>query len=130
MAWEHFDVFDSGTCLVRNLTSGKTQEWAYLFGYVTTGKQRVFMNYRLVIKEKETGRSFVGNYRHHLWGTLCDVQKKMNEQGLDLHVAGTSGRYYETGLSHNSGWGYLHGRSGAIRMMDSYYEQKHEEGLE
>ena len=129
MAWEHFNVFDKGTCLVRDLRSGETKEWEYMFGYVSTGKQRVFMNYRLVIREKDNGRSFAGEYRHHLWGTLCDVQKKMLEMELELHVAGTSERYYETGLSHNSGWGYLHGRNGTIRMMDSDYEGKHEEGL-
>ena len=121
MAWEHFDVFDSGKCVVRDMNSGQEQEWEYLFGYVTTGKQRVFMNYRLIVQEKDNGRCFVGNYRHHLWGTLCDIHAKMLEHGLDLHVAGTSERYYETGLSHNSGWGYLRGTDIAIRMMDSYY---------
>lgn len=114
MAWKHYEVQRSG--IVSIIIGEEAVDCQFRMGNITTGKQRVYQCYYLCIALPD-GREAIGEDQHNLRAALLDVAKKLAEMGITLTVAGLDDRFYESGLSHNSGQGYIDGL-GRVWMME------------
>lgn len=88
-------------------------------GIVATGKARVFHAFytRLYL---EDGTALEGRDPYNLRPSLTALADEAHSRGLTLNVCGLSPSFYETGLSSNSGYGYLRGRDElpAVHMLE------------
>ena len=118
MAWEHFEIKDQGLCKVFDKTSKEILDCQYELGIVSTGKQRVFWGYRLVIYAPDfiivgSSKGYSESYRP----ALRDCNEKMTEHGLVLLIAGNVENYSESAMSGGSGYGYLRNTRGSVNIM-------------
>lgn len=113
MAWEHFDVKDSGQLRVYDLEEHDWQPGWYQIGTVSTGKSRVFHGYRVCVSTQD--QDFHGSDSHSIHEALRACGARMNAAGFKLRVVGLSAQYGESGMSFNSGSGYLRGQP--VSMM-------------
>ena len=116
MEWEKFERSEIGEILASSSTG--QQKCPFQMGSVVTGKQRVF--HRICIKLiLPNGETVEGRDQHSVRGALYALQAKLSSRGITLVAAGLAPEFYETGLSFNSGYGYLSGFEAAIHMMDT-----------
>ena len=114
MIWEHFDAGQAGEVTV---TDGyRTYGCVYEIGEVTTGRQRVFSRYFIRVTLPD-GTLEIGEDQHSVRSALMNVATKLSARNLRLMAVGASLGFGETGLSWNSGWGYVDGCSKAVHMM-------------
>jgi hypothetical protein len=103
--WEHYKrVGDVETVRVsdRHCEAFSARIWEES---VSTGKQRVHVGYRTVLESEI--RNFRSGHHSTRIAALRALDQQMQEQGYRLHVWGLDPRYYETGLSDGSGYGYI-----------------------
>lgn len=118
MNWKHYEIWQSGTTTITH--GGKEALCNFATGGITTGKQRVF--HRIFIRlTLPDGTEIIGEDPHNLRTALLDLAHKLRVEGFELHAAGMDPRFYETGLSHNSGLGYIDA-IGRVHMMDPITE--------
>ena len=90
-------------------------------GYLSTGKQRVFWGYQIVITLG--AREFVAKSEggaESFRPVLRVCNDVLRAEGLRLLVAGNAPSYAESGLSSGSGYGYVEGCSKALKIMSEY----------
>lgn len=114
MNWKHYEIWRTGTVTINHVDQEAHCNFA--IGGITTGKQRVFHRFyiRLTLPD---GAQVIGEDQHNLRSALFDVGIELNKLGITLSVAGLDERFYETGLSHNSGLGYIDD-IGRVGMME------------
>jgi hypothetical protein len=116
MDWETIKSLKDGACKLEN--SGVVSECRYSLVSVYTGKQRVFQGYRLTIVC--VGKEFIGEAQGENMSsalTMC-VDELEAEFGAEakLLVNGLDPNFKESGLSGNTGFGYIDDE--CVHMMD------------
>lgn len=115
MNWHHYEPQTEGlTCVIDH---DRDIDCPYEIGAVTTGKQRVFHRYYVKVIAPN-GADIIGTSEHSLREALLDVDRQLDQRELTLLAAGTYPEFYESGLSANSGYGYLPTVDHAVHMMD------------
>lgn len=115
MEWQHYEPHSTGlTCIIDH---DRDIDSPYEIGAVTTGKQRVFHRYYVKVIAPD-GHVAIGTSEHSLREALLDVDRQLDLRELTLLAAGTYPEFYESGLSANSGFGYLPTVDHAVHMMD------------
>lgn len=115
MAWEHYERHMTGK--VAATCGGRALQYHFEIGAITTGRQRVFSRFFVRVKLPD-GADVSGEDT----GGPVQALRRLNEtlllKGIRLHAAGLDPRFYESGLSSQSSWGYLDGEDRAYQMME------------
>lgn len=113
--WYHYELHTSGlTCVIDH---DRDLDCPFEIGVITTGKQRVFHRFYVKVIAPD-GAGIIGTSEHNLRQALLDVDRQLDQRELVLLAAGTYPEFYESGLSANSGYGYLPTVDHAVHMMD------------
>ena len=113
MAWKNFELWRDGWIGAHDGTKGC--RCFYQLGMICTGKQRVFHRFAIFLKIGEL--TIWGEDPYSLMGALIELGEAADQHGWQLLVAGLDDRFRESGLSHNTGFGYINGHGQAIHMM-------------
>lgn len=118
--WRRNEPFAAGPCLVRR--DELVIDARYELGTVHTGKARVFVGYFTRLNCAD-GHTSLGGHPHSLRKALQNlVSDGLAPAGYELlNCAALDDRWFETGLSANSGFGYLDGQEdqGSVPMISS-----------
>lgn len=116
MVWEHFEVHTLG--LVTVITSNSVSELPVEWGCVTTGRQRVFSRFFVRI-ELSSGELVTGEDRRSPVHALQSLDEKLKRSSVFVVAAGLDVRWYQTGLTDRTCWGYIEGEEldGAYEML-------------
>jgi len=113
--WKHYQASRTGrTCVIDH---EHVRDLPYEIGSLNTGRQRVFSRFFVKITLLD-GSEVIGEDPYNLRAALNDVDRQLSERGCILVAAGVEPEFAESGLSQNSGYGYLPNVSRAIHMMD------------
>lgn len=125
--WRHYEVRQSGECTVSD--DGDEKLVDYDMGIVETGRSRVFAGYffrvRLADDEQITAEDG-GSMIAALWR----LARNLSARGLHLQCAGMSGKWRESGLSQNTGWGYYGPQQQPMHILDDMPENGGDETLD
>lgn len=114
MTWENQTLLQHGVCRVTN-RNGAELGGRYELVSVDTGRSKVFWGYRLTVDVEE--KQFSGESRHNMISAVRQCGANMRAAGLELHVNAMNESFQESGLSANSGYGYIDGHQKAVHMM-------------
>jgi hypothetical protein len=115
MEWKHFEPHKTGsTCVVDRDCAF---DCPFEIGSITTGRQRVFHRYYVKVIAPD-GHEVIGTSEHSLRQALLDVDRQLDQRELVLLAAGTYPEFHESGLSANTGFGYIPTCDFAVHMMD------------
>ena len=116
--WISYEASTTGYCHAR--WNGKPWRGTYTIGTYHSGRSRVYEGVFTSIKSGD-GRVWTGHDRWCLIEALTRLFEQMSDEGLQLVCAGLDERFYETGLSSGSGYGYLRGleNDGPFLIFDS-----------
>lgn len=115
MNWRHYESWARGkTCVIEGKYSYTCD---FQIGQITTGKQRVDHGFFVRIHLHD-GALVTGEDRYTLRDALFDLNRQLEEKGMLLLAAGLEPRFSESGLSFNSGFGYLSDCDHAVHMME------------
>lgn len=115
MNWHHYEPHTTGlTCVI---DQDRDFDCPFEIGVITTGKQRVFHRYYVKVIAPD-GHEVIGTSEHSLREALLNVDRQLDQRELTLLAAGTYPEFFESGLSANSGFGYLPTVDHAVHMMD------------
>ncbi len=115
MAWEHYEI--SSTCVSTVIVDDHVENWACEMGVVTTGRQRVFSRWFVSVRLPD-GSCGSGEHRDGPVQALRCLDDAFRLLDLRLLAAGLDTRFYESGLSTQSSWGYIDGEARAYHMME------------
>ena len=115
MNWRKFKPWATGTTCVIDGKYALTCAWE--IGQICTGRAQVFHRYALRIY-LPNGDTATGEDEHNVRGALFAVDAELQSRGLLLLAAGLSDEWSETGLSHNSGFGYVSGINRPVHMLE------------
>ncbi len=115
MPWKHYEPQRSGRCHID--IAGDDTRAKFEMGVVTTGKQRVFFGYYKKVVSPD-GVEGTGESPATIRKALHSLGDQLANGGRRLLCAGRHDCFYESGLSFNSGFGYIEGRDGSLHMMD------------
>lgn len=125
--WRHYQTRQSGDCAV--FDQGRERLVAVDMGIVETGRSRVFAGYffrvRLADNEQITAEDG-GSMIAALWR----LARNLSARGLHLQCAGMSGKWRESGLSQNTGWGYYGPQQQPMHMLDDMPPDGADEALD
>lgn len=114
MDWKNFETWRGGWVAVQGTERG--QRCPYELGVIVTGRQRVFHRYAIRLTLAD-GAQLMGEDEFNLRDALRDLASQLEVRDMTIIVAGMDERFSESGLSHNSGFGYIEGVDGAVHMM-------------
>lgn len=115
MNWQHYEPHTTGlTCIIDH---DRDFDCPFEIGSITTGRQRVFHGYYVKLIAPD-GHEAIGTSEHSLREALLDVDRQLDERELVLLAAGTYPKFYESGLSANTGFGFLPNCDFAVHMLD------------
>lgn len=114
MSWKKYQPGKLGECDLA--LDGEAVAARYEVGLIETGRSRVFAGYYIRVTSPE-GVEWLGEDTRSILGALHAANEVAANDGGALMCAGLDDDFYETGLSGNTGYGYI-GRSDAIYMMD------------
>lgn len=114
MSWKKYQPIKSGDCDLA--FDGEVAAAHYEVGLIETGRSRVFAGYYVRVTSSEGGE-WLGEDARSMLGALHAAHEVAAHDRGALMCAGLDDGFYETGLSGNTGYGYI-GRSDAIYMMD------------
>lgn len=120
MTWEHNETFrrKGDGWIYLHTQQGESKQATYQLAKVTTGKSRVFKGYRVLITLADSTQQWQGDDADSIVCALKNCAHAIATDGLLLNVAGLHSEFSESGLSYNSGFGYLNEREGAIHIME------------
>lgn len=114
MAWKKYRSLKSGQCHVD--MKGEGEVFAFQMGLIETGQCRVFAGYYIKVTD-EDGEEWTGEDGASVLGALRALDDDIGQSGGRLLCAGLRDDFYESGLSANSGFGYLKGSATPIHVM-------------
>jgi hypothetical protein len=115
MAWRHYEVRASGATLIED--DDNPIAATYEMGIISTGLSRVFAGHFVSIT-LPSGTDFSGEDEHSLRAALRKLAAHLAAVDLELRCFGMEDDFSESGLSADTGFGYLPGYDSAIHMMD------------
>lgn len=104
--WISEEVFTEGEC--EAIWDGEPWTGRYEVGRRFSGKTKVYEGIVTRLRSPE-GRTWEGNDRWCPVEALKQMFRQMSDEGLQMFCAGLDSRFYTTGLSDGSGYGYLRG---------------------
>lgn len=109
---KHFATFETGVSQLWINSDVVDARWE--IGEIETGRSRVFHSYfvKIILADKE----YLGTHEHSLRSALRNAAEACERGGLQPPWIGLDEEFRETGLSWNTGWGYI--GSAAIHMME------------
>lgn len=114
MGWKHYQAWDEGkTCVIQG---DDAVDCKYEIGAICTGKQRVFHRYYIRIHLPD-GFSVIGEHEYNVRAALFALNRELKIHDMCLLAAGLDEQWAETGLSHNSGFGYFPDSNSVVNMM-------------
>lgn len=117
MAWEHTEIGQTGFVTVI-IAEEKPTKCEFEIGSITTGKQRVFHRHFVAIHLPD-GARVEGRDPHCIASALANAAELARRAGYRLFAVALDPRFYESGLSFNSSWGYVEGYNTSFHMMDA-----------
>lgn len=115
MDWRHYETWKTGkTCVI---DGDFALDCRFDMGAITTGRQRVFHRYYIRIHLPD-GSVMTGEAKHNVRAALFALDRDVRNHGMALLAAGIDERFEETGLSHNSGYGYLPEINRPVHVME------------
>lgn len=115
MGWRHYEGRKKGNVLLLD-GDGARIHATYEHGLVLTGRSRVFAGYYVCVTlPNET--EFTGEDEHSLHSALLRLASNLAAGKLILTCSGLDPRWRQSGLSENTGWGYLPFYPEAVHMM-------------
>lgn len=115
MAWKHYEPWKAGTATV--VVEDEIGECRYDFGAISTGRQRVFHRFYARVEFPDSG-ALVGEDPHSVRAALDDLDRKLQHRAIRLVAAGLDPEWVESGLSQNTGFGYLRQCDHAVHMFE------------
>lgn len=106
MSWEHFEV--RMKCWVTVVTSKAVSDWPCEWGGVTTGRQRVFSRFFVRI-QLPSGEQVTAEDRDSPVQALRRLDEKLKRSDIFILAAGLDARWYQTGITDRTCWGYIEG---------------------
>lgn len=116
MRWKYPRTLWEGQVSLTETSSAAEEVGSARLVWTETGKTRVFSGYCVEVRWQSY--HCVGEDPYTLQEALSECAKQIAALGYQLIVAGLHPRFEESGLSHNSGFGYIPRRQEAIHMMD------------
>ena len=117
MNWREFNPWATGTTCVIDGKYALTCAWE--IGQICTGRAQVF--HRIYIRiHLPNGDTVTGEDEHNVRGGLFTVDAELESRGLILLAAGLSDEWSESGLTHNSGFGYVPGFNRPVHMLEMF----------
>jgi len=113
--WKHYEPHQTGTTCV--IDHERAQDCKFQIGHLTTGRQRVFKSFFVRIWLPD-GKELTGEDPHNIRAALYDLDRQLAARNYILVAAGIEPEFSESGLSQNSGYGYLPTVNRAVHMMD------------
>jgi hypothetical protein len=114
MTWRHYETRSTGAVLVNK--GGVPLAGTYKMGIVSTGRSRVWAGH-FVSVTLPSGTEFSGEDEQSLRAALHKLNAHLAAVDLDLRCVGLDPEFSESGLSVDTGWGYVAGVDGAVHMM-------------
>lgn len=116
MGFKHFIPTYTRTVTAIETEADECHLCEITIGMVHSGKQRVFTGYfcDVICNELNIHKEHVGS----MYRALTHAVKELNEGGLELTINGVHKNYRESGLSENTGWGYIPESTKAVLMID------------
>lgn len=110
--WKHLATFDTGVSKLR--IAGDVVDARWEIGEIETGRSRVFHSYfvKIILADED----YLGTHAHSLRSALRNAAEACKRGGFQPPWIGLGEEFRETGLSWNTGWGYI--GSAAIHMME------------
>lgn len=115
MNWRHYENWATGTACV--IDDPIAVNCPFELGAICTGRQRVFHRYFVRVQLPD-GSSAMGEHEHSLRDALYALSDELRRHDLGLLAAGLSDDWFESGLSFNSGQGYMPSLSRTVHMME------------
>lgn len=113
MQWETQEMLRDGTCKISSKDESDLTG-TYQLTRIYTGRSRLFWGYRLTVSVG--GNEYIGNSRQNMISAVRQCGQLMREAGYGLQIMGMAKGFAESGLSVDSGYGYLAGSQ--VHMMD------------
>ena len=114
MAWKHYTDKSTNTFTTRS--EGRKIECEITIGTVSTGKSRVWGGYFCRVEGPMISIECEDPWSLHQ--AFLDAVKQFIERGHAINLYGLDQSFHESGLSANSGFGYVSGVSGHVSMID------------
>jgi len=125
MEWRHNEVRAAGAAILVD-RDGLPVTATYKMGIVSTGRSRVFAGHFVkLVLASET--EFTGEDEHSMRSALWRLASNLSSVKLELRCSGLDERWWESGLSANTGWGYFATYPKAVHMMTQVQEQVEQE---
>jgi hypothetical protein len=115
MDWKHYEARQSGRCHIDIAGNGEVADFE--LGLVETGRSRVFWGHYIKIVDLD-GETWIGESPVSLRKALRALDDEVASAGGRLLCAGLHHRFSESGLSVDTGYGYLEGRDGPVHLME------------
>ena len=116
--WRRYEPIRTGQCLIE--TAATIISVRYELGTVHTGRSRVFVGFFVKLTPRD-GVEWLGEHPYSLRRALrrLAVETLASEGWRFADAPGLSGSWYETGLSANTGFGYVTGdeENGPVLMI-------------
>ena len=117
MNWRHYKPWATGTACVIDGKYALTCPWE--IGQICTGKQQVFHRFYIRIHLSDCD-AVTGEDEHNVRGALFAVDAELQKRDLLLLAAGLSEDWSESGLSHNTGTGWVLGVDRPVKMLEIF----------
>ena len=121
MEWRHYDVRAAGMVTVLD-NNGLPIEVPYELGFVDNGRSRVFSGYFVRVRLDTEGVTSSED-EHSFFRAVRKLAALLDKMCLTLICAGTDPRWAESGLSFNSGWGYLPDHDDPVHIMKTIFNE-------
>ena len=115
MEWKKYQPRASGQCAMDLRGDGVLADFE--MGIIETGRSRVFAGYYIKVIS-EDGEEWVDEDPGSVRAALHALDDQVAFDGGRLLCAGLRDDFHETGLSANTGFGYIEGFRHALHMMD------------
>lgn len=115
MDWKNYQQRRTGECHIDLDGEGILAEFG--MGIIETGRQRVFAGHYIKVLGPE-GEEWLGEDASSMRAALRALDEDIGRDGGRLLCAGLYDGFQESGLSMDTGYGYLHGYRGAVHMME------------
>jgi len=115
MEWKKYQGRASGRCEIDLRGEGVLADFE--IGIIETGRSRVFAGYYIKVIT-EDGEEWVEEDPGSVRAALQALDELVAFDGGRLLCAGLHPDFYESGLSANTGFGYIESYRGAVHMME------------
>ncbi len=115
MDWKKHRQRRAGECHIDLKGEGIVAEFE--MGIVETGRQRVYAGHYIKVIGPD-GEEWTGEDAWSVREALRELDEEIGRDGGRLLCAGLHGGFRESGLSADTGYGYIDGHRGAVHMME------------